>query len=535
MSSHSQQGQQVFTTACFGALTAGLSTANQHTSVLYLLPCVLAVLVRGYRHLMTPARLAVLTILVLIGPLTYIHLPLATLRHTARVSWGDQSTWEGFRTHVLREEYGTFDLALRTSTNTTFVERIGLHAQHASQESMHLILPLAIIGSIVPSSQRLYITKALLISMLVLYEVFFHLRANLPVEQPLILGVVERFWMQSNLILAILAGCGFASLAAYCAKAAKINRDVLTSSIAVVLTAVLINANWSARDESANTAVSDYGRAILQGLKPNSILLTSGDLIGNSARYHHYCEGLRPDVAILDSELMTFDWYTSIKGRHLPKVVFPGEKPVFRAGPKHYNMKQFLDANFKRYPHVYVFKQMHREDPSWMQGYHVWHAGLTYRVVPHGHPLDLQLWLDEALRALPNFTSPDESKYDDRTWEAVVRKEYELAGVELAVFFEDLTRSQTDKVIVKQCWQASVQTYLTMIKQAQALGNAYPPFWHKNLGVAAQRLEELDHEQATQWQAMRTRHWLKYYESGVEDEQMDAIAEALAVDGVLLW
>jgi hypothetical protein len=34
-----------------------------------------------------------------------------------------------------------------------------------------------------------------------------------------------------------------------------------------------------------------------------------GDLIGNAARYHHFCEGRRSDVHLVDLELMTFEWY----------------------------------------------------------------------------------------------------------------------------------------------------------------------------------------------------------------------------------
>jgi hypothetical protein len=70
--------QQQFTTACYGTLVAGvdgairpylrllspvilfigLATANQHTSVLYLVPCAVPVLWVGHR-LWTPQRLVV--------------------------------------------------------------------------------------------------------------------------------------------------------------------------------------------------------------------------------------------------------------------------------------------------------------------------------------------------------------------------------------------------------------------------------------------------------------------------------------------
>jgi len=47
----------------------------------------------------------------LAGLVPYIYLPLSSMYSGARWTWGDQSTLAGFLKHLLREEYGTFDLA----------------------------------------------------------------------------------------------------------------------------------------------------------------------------------------------------------------------------------------------------------------------------------------------------------------------------------------------------------------------------------------------------------------------------------------
>ena len=55
-----------------------------------------------------------------LGVLPYIYLPLASLAGVARWSWGDQSTASGFFHHVLRADYGTFQLG-KDSEHSGFV------------------------------------------------------------------------------------------------------------------------------------------------------------------------------------------------------------------------------------------------------------------------------------------------------------------------------------------------------------------------------------------------------------------------------
>jgi uncharacterized membrane protein affecting hemolysin expression len=44
--------------------------------------------------------------------------------------------------------------------------------------------------------------------------------------------------------------------------------SMVASSLAAVILALLLHTNYTARDESTNTAVSDFGVALLDGLAP---------------------------------------------------------------------------------------------------------------------------------------------------------------------------------------------------------------------------------------------------------------------------
>lgn len=58
-------------------------------------------------------------------------------------------------------------------------------------------------------------------------------------------------------------------------------------------------------DQSSNSVVDRFGRGLLASVPTDSIILTRGDLPGNSLRYLHYCEHVRPDVRLVDQEVRT--------------------------------------------------------------------------------------------------------------------------------------------------------------------------------------------------------------------------------------
>lgn len=61
--------------------------------------------------------------------------------------------------------------------------------------------------------------------------------------------------------------------------------------------------DFSECDQSRNGVVEKFGREILSSVPADSLILTRGDLPGNSLRYLHYCLGERPDIRLVDQEV----------------------------------------------------------------------------------------------------------------------------------------------------------------------------------------------------------------------------------------
>uniref|UniRef100_A0A671RZ47 Transmembrane protein 260 n=1 Tax=Sinocyclocheilus anshuiensis TaxID=1608454 RepID=A0A671RZ47_9TELE len=189
--------------ALWGALFCGLSLCNQHALVLYVVIIIPWALLHLYTHNgLSFFGLVSLWTCFLAGFVPYVYLPISSYLNRARWSWGDQTSLHGLLTHLLQAEYGTFSLVPTDSVMIYNLKNIHSHAniQYNSTCARVILLQLS------PILRCVFI--CLIVSMVSIYSVFFAWRANLNIEKPLLLGVVERFWLQADAGVCVLAGLG---------------------------------------------------------------------------------------------------------------------------------------------------------------------------------------------------------------------------------------------------------------------------------------------------------------------------------------
>jgi len=105
-----------------------------------------------------------------------------------------------------------------------------------------------------------------------------------------------------------------------------------------------------------------YGKALLDHMPENGILVIRGDMPHTTTHYLQLCEGYRPDVklgaydkiksmfrmsltTVVSIPLMSNEWYTrfSKSWRRLQNVTFPGSYyAIARSKSKAFNLKQFF-------------------------------------------------------------------------------------------------------------------------------------------------------------------------------------------------
>eukprot|EP00735_Rhodelphis_limneticus_P013919 TRINITY_DN7884_c0_g1::TRINITY_DN7884_c0_g1_i1::g.23764::m.23764 TRINITY_DN7884_c0_g1::TRINITY_DN7884_c0_g1_i1::g.23764 ORF type:complete len:445 (-),score=101.86,sp/Q9NX78/TM260_HUMAN/24.50/2e-26 TRINITY_DN7884_c0_g1_i1:70-1404(-) len=277
---------------------------------------------------------------------------------------------------------------------------------------------------IVTSKPKYMYTAPLLAGMYLGYISIFQYLSNLPVDVPIFVGVQKRFWLQSHLIGFLWLAVGLRQLLKWVAKvmfgleesqaltantnengnsntmasenrttpgsaaAQSANRTRNTESTGFGLLVLFVSVVWvgsqvythyDTQDMSQRYDVDHYARAILEPLPQNSMLMVRGDLFTFTSRYLQICEGVRPDVTIIDLALMSYAWSVPRLRVQNPHVTFPADYYVVDANKEHelppgfFCLNDFVSANHQRFRMFLSHTTLgHHEPPS---DFVVWYRG----------------------------------------------------------------------------------------------------------------------------------------------------------------
>jgi hypothetical protein len=510
--------------ARLAGLAAGLALANHHTSVFVIGPLAAWFCWRLYRPQDDQPRAPRLRLafeagaMTALGLLCYLYLPLAG-KFSHGLIWGEPSTWHGFLTHLLRREYGTFQLAAgTTATEVSLPLLLERYFATAASRLMIIGLPLALIGlawSIFNrGSPRVSRSLGIAVAaVLCLYLVGFQSLVNLSPADPLLAGVLARFWMLPDLLLALLAGLGIAAIAA---KWPAVQRAAAGLSVAIVLAQA--GTHW--REQSKHSAVvASYGRAILSELTPDAILLVRGDLPSNAVRYVQRAEGFRPDVIVLDQEMLTRGWYVAQMARRHPRVVFPGTH-YDPAAPDGFSLASFVSAN-PAPKAIWLYPEPKPGDPSVAQ-LTIRPEGLDQSVHGAGaQPPDLEAWdrnSTAVLKQLEAQFAPLCGEFPPGAWEHVVGLDYWSALHRHALAWLRIAFANPGADAPLQYAQAAYEAFVT---------HAPGPIWYawKNLALIYERLAV----QNPNFRPQAANAWRRFLEQApANDPDREAAAAALA-------
>ncbi|KAM5178905.1 protein O-mannosyl-transferase TMEM260 isoform 3-T3 [Callospermophilus lateralis] len=476
--------------AKIGAFCCGLSLCNQHTIVLYVLCIIPWILFRLLK---------------------------------------EKTTLRGFLTHFLREEYGTFSLA-KSEIGSSMSEILVSQVLNMRTELSYNIQALAVWANICLARKERQNSPLvwLFTGMFCIYSLFFAWRANLDISKPLFMGVVERFWMQSNAVVAVLAGIGLASLVSKTNQVLNSNGLQCLEWLSATLFVVFqIYSNYSICDQRTNTVIDKFAKNLLDSMPHDAIILLRGDLPGNSLRYMHYCEGLRPDISLVDQEMMTYEWYLPKMAKHLPGVHFPGNRwnpveGILPSGMVTFNLYHFLEINKQK--ETFVCIGIHEGDPTWKKNYSLWPWGSCDKLVPSEIVFNPEEWI-KLTRNIYNWTE-EYGRFDPSSWESVANEEMWQARMKTPFFIFSLAETTDMPSKVKtQLYSHAYKLY----KEIVYLQKEHPVNWHKNYALACERMLRLQ-ERDTDAEVLLSetiRHFRLYTQKAQNDPQLADILVAL--------
>jgi hypothetical protein len=178
---------------------------------------------------------------------------------------------------------------------------------------------------------------------------------------------------------------------AYLAASTELGCGVLMALGLLVPFALQYRAN----DQRENRVIEDFGRKVLEPLAPESVLIVSTDPGWTATRYVQVALGVRPDVAVVSQNLMSYDWFKPMEQRQYPRLRMPGthyhvgKEAGFQPsgyGAEHYrtggySMREFLAANLAQGPVYIEGGFMPMETASLGKEFSTLPYGLVYRVV----------------------------------------------------------------------------------------------------------------------------------------------------------
>ena len=492
-----------------GAFVFGLGLSDHPTSLL-LNAIFLAAMIwrtrgnpawRGFR------RWIVMAGWVAAGGLPYVYLPLSAAHHPL-IAWGQTDTTAGFLTHVLRREYGTFQ-SNRNLANAAMpaLQQLGFYARDLVAQVTWLGIVFAAWGlaraCIDRNTRFLAFTTA---SAWALYLGVMHSVSAVPLDQPLLHGVVARFWMAPDLLVCVWIGWGLAAL--------PLATPTLTG-IAIVIASGQIILHARADNHRDDVMVRDYGSAILQGVPANALVLTRGDLITNTTRYLHDVEHDRPDVRLVDQEMLTFRWMTTQVQQQMPDVIVPGTHYDITA-PGAYSIRTLVDGNIASHP-IVVCGGTKPGDVSLVGMYRLLPLGLCDQLVPATSPIDAQAWLASAEAARPRFHADMHIVPDPESWEHVAWTDYWEAFHRIGLTCLTLAIERHDDPTL-------LRTAANNFDRLIAQDPQPPAYAYKNLGIARARLASVDPSAA----ALAVSAWQTYLRIGpADDPERSAIEQAV--------
>jgi hypothetical protein len=140
---------------------------------------------------------------------------------------------------------------------------------------------------------------------------------------------IDAYFLLAYIVIALWIALGIEYLLRWSLKSSLVR---VAGVVLLVISLLPLFYNYSRVDESKNVWVEDYVRNMVSSLEPNAIILSyQYDYFNVASNYFQLVENLRPDVVVLDKNLMQRPWYyLQLETRYRGMIELPkGEIATF--------------------------------------------------------------------------------------------------------------------------------------------------------------------------------------------------------------
>lgn len=192
-----------------------------------------------------------------------------------------------------------------------------------SQADVGLMLPVIVVPLIVLFlyiSQHLLGKRPILLMTLLLFETCVAYSINYDIHD------VDSYFLLAYMTVAIWCGFGVRRIMESTRQIRK--QRVMAIGVAASLL-IVVAYNYKRVDESKTFIVEDYTNDMFQSIAPNGLIVSyQWDYFVSSAYYFQLVEHVRPDVVVVDKELLRRSWYLEQLETRYPWLIAGVKKEV---------------------------------------------------------------------------------------------------------------------------------------------------------------------------------------------------------------
>ncbi len=302
--------------AALAAFLSGLGLGNHLTLFFWTAMLFLAIWLEEGRAFWQGKRLFPRAALFLLGLAIYLYLPLRAAADPP-LNWGDPENWTRFFRHVTAAQYRVhFSPGWRTWT-----DQAGFFLPRLWGEFGPLPLLFLPLGLLRLFRQKPPLAWATFLSASLV--LFYALSYEIAEDQ-------ETYYMLFFLLAAIWIGHGMAWVLERPAVRKNRPASFLLAGLFLLLVLWPLLSHLPLGDRHAYTYAEAYARDILENLPENAFVLTRHWNFFSPAYYLQQVEGLRPDVVLVDQELLRRTWYLETLARRYPWLI-QGASPALES------------------------------------------------------------------------------------------------------------------------------------------------------------------------------------------------------------
>jgi hypothetical protein len=295
------------------AFVLGLSFANHMTTIL-LAPgfLYLYAVTQGWKR---DAWLRMLSMVpwFLLGLSAYLYLPVRAGQNPA-LNWGNVTSFERFLWHASGKQYRVWILSSTEVAGRQF--NYFVNSLPGEFAVVGLLVGLLGFVAVWVRKRRAAIFSLLLFAGCVSYAVNYDIHD------------IDSYFLLAYITLALWATCGLVTIARWLSTRLRL-RTLLVAGLVLLPCLTPLVVHWRGSDRSTDFMVEDYTANMFSSVDQGAIVLSyQWDYWVSASSYYQMVRHLRPDIVVIDKELLRRSWYIKELGQRYGWLVSQSREEV---------------------------------------------------------------------------------------------------------------------------------------------------------------------------------------------------------------